>query len=179
MANVLHRETLQYLESVHTPDYAPAVWLINPDLSAVEGVDPKYWKIQDGEVVEMSSEEKDAKFLDQFKEDAFQSIDARTAELIAGGFVYEDLRFSLSLAAQLRMSELTFLLSNGGLDFPMVWNTLDDQGQLEFLNSIDVRAFIQEGSRTVVAIVNSGTRLKTQVRTALTISEVGLVLDER
>lgn len=179
MADVLHKTTLEYRKSVHTPDYAPEVWLINPDLSAVEGVDSKYWKIQDGLVREMSSEEKDATYLGEVKTEAFKRIDERTAELVAEGFLYQDQRFSLSLVAQLRMSEILFLLDNGSIDYPLVWNTLDNQGQLELQNSTDVRDFIREGTQTVAATVNSGTSLKAQVRDSLTISAVGLVKDER
>jgi hypothetical protein len=60
MANVLNKTSLQYLESVNTPDYPPADWMINPDLSAVAGVRQRYWKIVSGSVVEMSQAEKDA-----------------------------------------------------------------------------------------------------------------------
>lgn len=35
MAAVLNKQTLEYLESVNTPDYHPADWIINPDLSAL------------------------------------------------------------------------------------------------------------------------------------------------
>ena len=49
----------EYLPSVNTPDYSalPNV-LINPSLSGVSGVDLKYWKVDTGSVVEMSSGEK-------------------------------------------------------------------------------------------------------------------------
>lgn len=37
---------MQYLESVNTPDYPEADWVINPDLSAVEGVPQGYWVLE-------------------------------------------------------------------------------------------------------------------------------------
>jgi hypothetical protein len=43
MANVLNRATLEYLTSVNTPDFPPAQFVINPDLSAVQGFPSKYW----------------------------------------------------------------------------------------------------------------------------------------
>lgn len=61
MANVLNRTTLQYLKSVNTPDYDPADWIINPDLSAVNGVPKKYWKISGNSVLEMTPQEKSDK----------------------------------------------------------------------------------------------------------------------
>lgn len=53
MANVLNKTTNEYLFSVNTPDFDPAQWLINPDLSAVAGFDPKYWVIT-GNVVTLA-----------------------------------------------------------------------------------------------------------------------------
>lgn len=60
MANVINRLTLEYLRSVNTPDYPEEEWIINPDLTGVEGVPKKYWKIDADSVVSMSQEEKDA-----------------------------------------------------------------------------------------------------------------------
>jgi len=50
MANVLNRTTKEYRPSVNTPDFPESDWIINPDLSAVEGQPSKYWKI-DGDTV--------------------------------------------------------------------------------------------------------------------------------
>ena len=57
MANVLHKQTLEYRKSVHTPDYMDDNWLINPKLP---DCDPKFWKITGNKVVEMDSVEKEA-----------------------------------------------------------------------------------------------------------------------
>lgn len=57
MANVLHRTSGQYFESVNTPEYDELDWLINPDLSQVAGVQSKYWKVVGDTVVEMSEAE--------------------------------------------------------------------------------------------------------------------------
>jgi hypothetical protein len=61
MGAVLNKTTMEYRTSVNTPSYSEDTWLINPDLSAVNGVEKKYWKIEgDPEVVvEMSQAEKD------------------------------------------------------------------------------------------------------------------------
>lgn len=47
---------LVYMQSVNTPDYPTAI--VNPDLSALQGVPIKYWKIVAGAVVEMTQSEK-------------------------------------------------------------------------------------------------------------------------
>lgn len=60
MADVLHRTTKDFKRSVNTPEYDPATWIINPDLSAVQGVFRKYWKIDGDTVSEMTQAEKDA-----------------------------------------------------------------------------------------------------------------------
>ena len=60
MAVVINKATKKIIRSAHTPDYPPGLWIINPDLSNVEGVDPKYWKIVGNAVLEMNQVEKDA-----------------------------------------------------------------------------------------------------------------------
>lgn len=60
MANVLNKQTLRYLRSVNTPDYPTSEWLINPDISAVVGVPPQYWKLDGETVLPMSTAEMDA-----------------------------------------------------------------------------------------------------------------------
>ena len=60
MSNVINRTTKQYIQFVNTPDYPDTDWIINPDLSAVDGIPQKYWKIVADTVVLMSSEEQTA-----------------------------------------------------------------------------------------------------------------------
>jgi hypothetical protein len=55
MANVLHKITKVYLESVDTSKYLDGNWIINPQLPFC---DPKYWKITGDMVLEMTQEEK-------------------------------------------------------------------------------------------------------------------------
>lgn len=76
MANVVIYDTgdnhvLRYLRSVNTPDYSERNdVVINPDLSAVIGIALKYWKHDNGSIVEMSQAEKDA--LDAAEQAAFE-----------------------------------------------------------------------------------------------------------
>lgn len=60
MSNVLNRTTLQYQTSVNTPDFPVVDWIINPDLSAVQGVDKKYWVVDGDSIRQMTTVEKDA-----------------------------------------------------------------------------------------------------------------------
>jgi hypothetical protein len=63
MAHVLHKtaDPVDYRVSVNTPDFPPADWFINPDVSAVVAVPTKYWaRPLSDPVTEMSQSEKDA-----------------------------------------------------------------------------------------------------------------------
>jgi len=55
MANVIHRITKQYLNSVNTPDYPKKDWIHNPILPACP---PKFWVIEGDTVREMTAAEK-------------------------------------------------------------------------------------------------------------------------
>ena len=91
MADVLNRTTKEYRRSVNTPDYPAGTWIINPNLSAVVGVDRKYWQINGDSVSEMSQAEKDAvdaaeeaariTDLKQRLKDRFNQIDDNTKAL--------------------------------------------------------------------------------------------------
>ncbi len=77
MASVLNRSTLEYLESVNTPDYSPDEWVINPDLSAVRDQPTRYWKLEGDRIVLKSSEEiaeADSSHLVDEKESAQQAL---------------------------------------------------------------------------------------------------------
>jgi len=67
MAHVVHRTTVEYKASVHTPDYPSATWIIDPDLSALVGVATKYWKVSGESVLEMTQAEKDVVNADNIK----------------------------------------------------------------------------------------------------------------
>lgn len=60
MATVIHRTTKQLLQSVHTPDFPVVDWILNPDLSPVAGVEPRYWKIVGDAVLPMDAGERAA-----------------------------------------------------------------------------------------------------------------------
>lgn len=60
MGWAVHKTTLQYIKSVNTPDYDPAVWFLNPDLTAVLATPQKYWKNSGGSIVPMTATEQQA-----------------------------------------------------------------------------------------------------------------------
>lgn len=74
MAAVIHRTTLQLLQSVNTPDYPPEVWIVNPDVPTCA---KKYWKIDGDKVIEMSKAEKaavDAAALSAYKAERIAAL---------------------------------------------------------------------------------------------------------
>jgi len=60
MASVLNRSTLEYRSSVNTPDFPESEWIINPDISVVDGWSRKYWKIEGDSVLLMTDSERAA-----------------------------------------------------------------------------------------------------------------------
>jgi len=62
MSNVASKSNpVTYLTNANTPDYDPDDWLINPDLTAVDGVPVYYWwydSVED-EIIEMTQTQKD------------------------------------------------------------------------------------------------------------------------
>jgi hypothetical protein len=60
VANVINRITFEFRESVNTPDFDPADWIINPDLSAVAGLSRHYWKVVGDTVQPMTAAERRA-----------------------------------------------------------------------------------------------------------------------
>lgn len=43
VADVINKATMEIRRSVSTPDYPPATWKVNPDLSAVNGQPTRHW----------------------------------------------------------------------------------------------------------------------------------------
>jgi len=87
MATVLNRKTLELRRSVNTPDFPPDKWIINPDLSAVEKVPRKYWRIDGERVVEMSENQKaavDAAELDTLKAAKLEELQNEVLSRLAG-----------------------------------------------------------------------------------------------
>ncbi len=55
MSTVVHKITMNLLDSVHTPDYSEKDYWINP---VIPECDQKYWKNKDGKLSSMTSAEK-------------------------------------------------------------------------------------------------------------------------
>lgn len=184
MANVINKTTLQYLKSVHTPDYMDGNWLINPDLSAVDGVAPKYWKIVNDQVVEMDSLEKevvDLNDLPTIKQRKLADIDARSNEIIDEGITFDGHLFSLSANAQLNWNSI-FTAMQGGLipaDADFEVSTKEPENDKYLLTPDKRNAFFGLILSTVSTILAGGRALKQQVKNATNKEQVEAVIDDR
>jgi hypothetical protein len=57
--NIVTNKVTKYLQSVNTPDYENEQnILINPDVSLLINISIKYWKVNNNNIIEMSSNEK-------------------------------------------------------------------------------------------------------------------------
>lgn len=189
MSNVLHRTTLQYLKSVNTPDYDSGTWVINPDMTPVDGVLTMYWVLTGDVLSEMSQGEKDtvdAARLPAYKAAKVAAIDTRTDELIAVGFTYESKQFSLSLASQSKMTAAHQIKDHPLFVYPVNWNTIDDTdvfaigaGTDQVADAAIMSAFYMTAIGTIRVHLDSGTALKGSVRAATALAEVDAVVDLR
>lgn len=179
MADVINRATAELRRSVNTPDYDPGDWVINPDLSAVAGVDPKFWTVDGDSVREMTTAEKDAALLDAEKARRYSEITRRTHELIAQGFSFGGKQFSLSTNARIEVSAIHVVRDDPAVVYPIHWNTLADDDTLPLPDSATVHDFYLTAVGTYRACMDSGTALKDQIRAATTLAEVAAVVDTR
>jgi hypothetical protein len=183
MANVLNKNNFTYIQSANTTQYLDGDWLINPDMSGVDGVPKQYWKIVGNSVVEMDQTEKDAVDavnIPSIKEQKLSQIDARTAELIDSGFDFDGHTFSLSLAAQQNWTGLQVAVAQGYLPeaaFPFEIATLDNKAYE--LAWADAPSFFQGVLGAISTRLAEGRALKKQVNDATTLAEVEAVVDNR
>jgi hypothetical protein len=123
MANVLNRETKLYLESVNTPEYDPAEWLINPDLSAVEGHPTFYWTINPDDTVSLKSDEERADvdtWLPYTGADLATAIrikqnfvNAHRDQKLNGGWLYKGVYFDSDVVSRSNMTGIMTLIGTG------------------------------------------------------------------
>lgn len=184
MADVVNRTTKVWLKSVNTPDFPETEWIINPDLSALANVPPKYWKIQGDLILEMSETEKmevDDQELEEVKVKKIAEIDARTSELIKQGFFYNGYHFSMSEAAQRNWVGIAAAKANGLLQFPLTISTRDE-GAYTISDAQECTYFLlafmlyQVDPNQPLA---QGRALKAQVKACTTVREVMSIVDPR
>jgi hypothetical protein len=93
---------------------------------------------------------------------AFKLIDARTTAIINAGFVFEGIRFSVSVKAQVRYA--TMLMVAASLQYPLGVNSLDDHSFLDLTDANHTAAFCMTALGYVKQAIDSGTEQKDAIR---------------
>jgi hypothetical protein len=107
----------------------------------------------------------------------FDDIDTKTGELIAQGFTYTTKVFSMSENAQNNL--LGTYSAKELLTYPFPWNTKDDSETYQIADATEMATFFMTALAFKKAQQDSGTVLKGQVRDAVDIADVDLIIDNR
>jgi len=118
-------------------------------------------------------------FLNSAKQDRYNNIDAKTDLIIGRGFVFSGMTFSTSMEAQARMLGMLILSTNPLLQYPIIWNNLDDTGAITLPDAAMVQSFVLTGIGYYRAAIDSGSTLKAAVRGAVDIAAVRAIVDTR
>lgn len=186
MATVVNKVTLEVRDSVNTPDYDPAEWLINPDLSAVQDFPSKYWTIVDldgKEVIVLKDkggqDQADDAELPQLKTNLLALVDAKAEQKITTGPGLEVPQgsgkfVSLSIKAQIKWTGWNAIADNWetlGLPYPFRVRTVDDADFVEIKDAKEVHDVYGRIAQLVAAILTEAEFVKSAVVSATTIQE--------
>lgn len=183
MASVLNRTTKELRHSVNTPDYDPAEWIINPDLSAVANEPTDAWVIE-GDVVRLPTDPEwitiNANRLQAAKEAKCAVIDATSSAIVVSGVqVAPGVLVSTSLAASQNLQDILLGVMTARQNvLPITLSTTTggvyQVPDVDTLNSV-LDKFAAHKRTTLIR----GQQLRAQVLAAATIAEVDAVVDDR
>ena len=147
------------------------VFTFERELSAPEKI------LLDGVV---AAHQDDDHHLPSLKQERFIRIDSKTRLLISKGFLFGGKRFSLSDNAQKTLLGLEALADNPNMQYPVLYNALNDaDGSISLNNATDIHAFFLTAMAAFRQAWDSGTALKEAVRQASTIEAVHAIVDDR
>lgn len=126
-------------------------------------------KVNDGTTVHQQTT------LEGYKELRYNEINAKTAQLISTGFVFDSQTFSTSYNAQLNWSEIHSNQSD--FTFPLDISTKDNNKYS--LAAVNVDTFWQAGKDFVKAHLDSGRDLKKSIFDAIDKTAVDAIIDNR
>jgi len=183
MATVVNKITLEVRDSVNTPDYDPAEWLINPDLTAVEGSPKRYWLLDENEALVLKDqagrEAADESELSILKEALLSQIDEKAETSITEGSGLEvppgsGKFISMSLKAQIKWTGWNSIADNWealGLPYPFRVRTVDDSDYVEIGSAQEVHDIYGMMAQRVAGILAGSEAVKAAVVAATTIQE--------
>jgi len=120
-----------------------------------------------------------AETLEELKAKKSKEIDEKTGQLIALGYSFKGLSFSLSMNAQTNILALYTTRDHPALIYPIHYNTIDDKNTYDVLDSQDLENMYLTALATKKAHTDSGTLLKDQVRAAANSQELDAIIDNR
>ncbi len=182
MGTVLHRTTKEIRRSINTPDYPPADWLVNPDLSAVEGHPDSRW-IVDGDAVRLPNESElpaiEAAELAAAKAEKMEAINAKTAALIeAGSVTVNGVAISTALTNQVSLQAIDTLVGKGIATYPQPISATDGT-QYAITSQADMDRIGGIVATFVMTKKAQGRTLRAQVLACTTAAQVEAVEDTR
>jgi hypothetical protein len=186
MSNVLNRTTLEIHYSVHTPDYPPEIWVINPDLTILQTVPMKYLKLVGDILTEMTASEKavvDAAELVSSKETYISQVcQAREWKISHGSFEYPSGSGKYLPATSedqtrwIGWESIGGKWSSLGLSYPFRVYSKDGRTYTDITKALDFTAVVESmwvfitgkftGAETVVQGIKNATTLQ-EVSTAI------------
>jgi len=117
--------------------------------------------------------------LAQLKAYRYSEIDNKTGELVGNGFTYAAKVFSLSQNAQINILGLDNSRLDPAIVYPIEYNTIDDLDSYNVVDADDLHAMYLTALGTKKAVIDSGTVIKDQIRTAIDIAAVNAIVDNR
>lgn len=181
MADVLNRTTRELLTSKHEPDYDPADWIINPDLSAVANVPQSRWVIE-GDTIRPPDETELAAFLAAelatAKAAKMTAIDSRTQSLLSLGVRVNGASVSTSIAAQTTLLGMRLSLADGWITLPQDISTTDG-GTHTITDQTEFNRVCQLVLGRVKSVLDQGRALREQVIAAADVTELASIVDNR
>lgn len=150
--------------------------LVDPDMSAVQGIDQRYYKVVDGAVVEMTTVEKGVLDLPDLKAAKILEIQNRTLTEEAAGVPYDGYRFSTS--AEAKANWLAIVVAKDGLTYPFSVPT--GFGVIySFVNADSVLGFFATSMAFIKYWEQSNAELILAVDGCTTAEAVAAIMDDR
>jgi antitoxin component HigA of HigAB toxin-antitoxin module len=180
MSIAINRKSFEIVENANTPDYDKANWIINPDLSKVQGMPKKYWMVRGDEIVPVTEQARakiDEAGIDKLKDERCEEFKSNTHLAIQSGF-----EFPANSGKRVKLSEADRItvLCLAKLDFePETYPVGLVDSDITLNATDDAYALIQADAAHRIGMKKSESELMRRVREAQTVEAVNFVADRR
>ena len=149
MSDVIHRTTLEYRQSVNTPDYDATEWIINPELPDCP---QELWEISGDEVVEMSQSDQAIYYAQKLQEaktakkgevrdilyEALQDLGYDPFLLIYATDIKSEATINGDLERASYVNQLRTWIDEGVDILDSVWQLIDNSGTEQGVNVVTI-----------------------------------------